>query len=67
MHKSIIGEYMAVKLEKKVNTSISVRESTLEQLREHRKKHGVSVSWLVDTLLHNYLDSWKELKYDEEV
>ena len=58
---------MAVKLEKKVNTSISVRESTLEQLREHRKKHGVSVSWLVDTLLHNYLDSWKELKYDEEV
>ena len=67
MHKNIIGEYMAVKLEKKVNTSISVRESTLEQLREHRKKHGVSVSWLVDTLLHNYLDSWKELKYDEEV
>lgn len=58
---------MAVKLEKKVNTSISLRESTLEQLREHRKKHGVSVSWLVDTLLHNYLDSWKELKYDEEV
>lgn len=67
MHKNIIGEYMAVKLEKKVNTSISLRESTLEQLREHRKKHGVSVSWLVDTLLHNYLDSWKELKYDEEV
>ena len=58
---------MAVKLEKKVNTSISIKESTLEKLREHRKKHGVSVSWLVDTLLHNYLDSWKELKYDEEV
>jgi len=56
---------MAVKLEKKVNTSISVRESTLKQLREHRKKHGVSVSWLVDTLLHNYLDSWKDLKYEE--
>lgn len=56
---------MTVKLEKKVNTSISVRESTLEQLRQHRKKHGVSVSWLVDTLLHNYLDSWKELRYEE--
>lgn len=56
---------MTLKLEKKVNTSISVRESTLQQLREHRKKHGVSVSWLVDTLLHNYLDSWKELKYEE--
>ena len=26
---------MAVNLEKKVNTSISVRESTLEQLKEH--------------------------------
>ena len=56
---------MTVKLEKKVNTSISIRESTLEQLRQHRKKHGVSVSWLVDTLLHNYLDSWKELRYEE--
>ncbi len=56
---------MTLKLEKKVNTSISVRESTLQQLREHRKKHGVSVSWLVDTLLHNYLDSWKELRYEE--
>lgn len=56
---------MTVKLEKKVNTSISVRKSTLEQLRQHRKKHGVSVSWLVDTLLHNYLDSWQELRYAE--
>lgn len=56
---------MALKLEKKVNTSISVRESTLNQLREHKKKHGVSVSWLVDTLISNYLDSWKDLKYEE--
>lgn len=56
---------MAIKLEKKVNTSISVRESTLNQLREHKKKHGVSVSWLVDTLISNYLDSWKDLKYEE--
>lgn len=56
---------MALKLEKKVNTSISVRESTLEALREHHKRHGVSVSWLVDTLLHNYLDSWKDLQYEE--
>lgn len=56
---------MKLKLEKKINTSISVRESTLEALREHRKKHGVSVSWLVDTLLHNYLDSWREIHYEE--
>ena len=56
---------MTLKLEKKVNTSICVRESTLEALREHRKKHGVSVSWLVDTLLHNYLDSWREIHYEE--
>ena len=34
---------MTIKIEKKVNTSISVRESTLEALREHRKKHGVNV------------------------
>ena len=56
---------MAVNIDKKVNTSISVRPSTLKQLREHKKKHGVSVSWLVDTLLHNYLDSWREIHYEE--
>ena len=56
---------MTLKLEKKVNTSISVRESTLEALKEHRKKHGVSVSCLVDTLLRNYLDSWREIHYEE--
>lgn len=57
---------MAVKLEKKVVTSLSLKESTLQQLRDHRKKHGVSVSWLVDSLLSNYLDSWKELRYEED-
>lgn len=57
---------MSVKLEKKVVTSLSLRESTLQQLRDHRKKHGVSVSWLVDSLLSNYLDSWKELRYEED-
>ena len=56
---------MTLKLEKKVNTTISVRERTLEARREHRKKHGVSVSWLVDTLLHNELDSWTEIHYEE--
>ena len=56
---------MSVKIEKKVVTSLSLRESTLQQLREHRKKHGVSVSWLVDSLLSNYLDSWRELRYEE--
>lgn len=56
---------MSVKLEKKVVTSLSLRESTLQQLRDHRKKHGVSVSWLVDSLLSNYLDSWRELRYEE--
>ena len=57
---------MSVKLEKKVVTSLSLRESTLQQLRDHRKRHGVSVSWLVDSLLSNYLDSWKELRYEED-
>ena len=57
---------MAVKLEKKVVTSLSLKESTLQQLRDHRKKHGVSVSWLVDSLLSNYLNSWKELRYEED-
>lgn len=57
---------MSVKLEKKVVTSLSLKESTLQQLRDHRKKHGVSVSWLVDSLLSNYLDSWKELRYEED-
>lgn len=57
---------MAVKLEKKVVTSLSLKQSTLQQLRDHRKKHGVSVSWLVDSLLSNYLDSWKELRYEED-
>lgn len=57
---------MSVKLEKKVVTSLSLRESTLQQLRDHRKKHGVSVSWLVDSLLSNYLNSWKELRYEED-
>lgn len=56
---------MVLKHEKKVNTSVSVRPSTLEKLKEHRKKHGVSVSWLADTLLSNYLDSWQELQYEE--
>lgn len=57
---------MSVKLEKKVVTSLSLKQSTLQQLRDHRKKHGVSVSWLVDSLLSNYLDSWKELRYEED-
>ena len=57
---------MSVKLEKKVVTSLSLKESTLQQLRDHRKKHGVSVSWLVDSLLSNYLDRWKELRYEED-
>ena len=57
---------MSVKLEKKVVTSLSLKESTLQQLRNHRKKHGVSVSWLVDSLLSNYLNSWKELRYEED-
>ena len=57
---------MSVKLEKKVVTSLSLKESTLQQLRDHRKKHGVSVSWLVNSLLSNYLDSWKELRYEED-
>ena len=57
---------MAVKLEKKVVTSLSLKQSTLQQLRDHRKKHGVSVSWLVDSLLSNYLNSWKELRYEED-
>lgn len=56
---------MSVKLEKKVVTSLSLKQSTLQQLRDHRKKHGVSVSWLVDSLLSNYLDSWRELRYEE--
>lgn len=58
---------MAVNIDKKVNTSISVRPSTLKQLREHKKKHGVSISWLVDTLLNNYLESWREMKDEEEI
>ena len=58
---------MAVDINKKVNTSISVRPSTLKQLREHKKKHGVSISWLVDTLLNNYLESWREMKDEEEI
>ncbi len=58
---------MAVNINKKVNTSISVRPSTLKQLREHKKKHGVSISWLVDTLLNNYLESWREMKDEEEI
>ena len=57
---------MSVKLDKKVITSLSLKESTLQQLRDHRKKHGVSVSWLVDSLLSNYLNSWKELRYEED-
>lgn len=57
---------MSIKLDKKVITSLSLKESTLQQLRDHRKKHGVSVSWLVDSLLSNYLDSWKELRYEED-
>lgn len=56
---------MKLNIEKKVNTSVSVRPSTLEKLKDHRKKHGVSISWLVDTLLSNYLDSWEELQYEE--
>ena len=58
---------MAVNIDKKVNTSISVRPSTLKQLREHKKKHGVSISWLVDTLLNNYLESWREMNDEEEI
>ena len=58
---------MAVNIDKKVNTSISVRPSTLKQLREHKKKHGVSISWLVDTLLNNYLESWREMKDEAQL
>ncbi len=58
---------MAVNIDKKVNTSISVRPSTLKQLKEHKKKHGVSISWLVDTLLNNYLESWREMRDEEEI
>ena len=52
--------------DKKTNMSVTVRNSTLTQLREHKKQHGITISWLVDTLLDNYLNSWSELKYEEE-
>lgn len=57
---------MALKLDKKVNTSLSLREGTLELLKVHKKTHGVSMSWLVDTLLSKYLEGWKDLNYEEE-
>lgn len=39
---------------KKVNTSVAVNPSILEQLREYKKKNGISISWLIGMLLNNF-------------
>jgi len=44
---------------KKVNTSIAVSPNILEQLREYKKKNGVSISWLINTLLNNFLETMR--------
>lgn len=56
---------MSIEIEKKVNISISIRKTLLKQLKEYKKQHGVSISWLINTLLCNYLNSRSELKYEE--
>lgn len=57
---------MTVNNDKKVNTSISINSSTLKNLKELKKKHGVNFSWVIQTLLDNYIQSWKEFS-DEEI
>lgn len=57
---------MTVNIDKKVNTSISISSSTLKNLKVLKKKHGVNFSWVIQTLLDNYIQSWKEFR-DEEV
>lgn len=57
---------MTVNIDKKVNTSISISSSTLKNLKELKKKHGVNFSWVIQTLLDSYIQSWKEFR-DEEL
>ena len=39
---------------KKVNTSVAMNPSILEQLREYKEKNGISISWLIGMLLNNF-------------
>ena len=48
--------------EKKVNTSVAVSPNVLEQLREYRKNSGVSISWLINTLLNNFFKNMRGKK-----
>lgn len=52
--------------EKKRITTFCIKPETFQMLKEHKVKHGISGSWLVDSLLTNYLRSWGELEYEEK-
>ena len=40
-----------------VTASISNNIAQMQkQLKEYRKEHGVSISWLINNLLHNYFE-----------
>ena len=51
--------------DRKVNTSIAVSRNLLVELRELKEKRGISISWLISTLLNNYFKSLRGRK-DEQ-
>lgn len=41
---------------KKMITSFTVTPTMYQQLKEYREKYGISISWLINSLLKDYFD-----------
>lgn len=41
---------------KKMITSFTVTPTMYRQLKEYREKYGISISWLINSLLKDYFD-----------
>lgn len=48
-------------VEKKVVLSVTIEPSTMQELRKYRDISGVSASWLVSSLLRNFLGAIKDV------
>lgn len=47
--------------QKKKILTVTVNPETIDFLKKYKLKSGVSASWIVNSLLLNYLKSWEEL------
>lgn len=50
----------------RVISSFSLSPQLQEQLREYRKENGVSVSWLINTILNEYFEKLRGERNGEQ-